>query len=133
MKRRMTVSEMLSILKSEKIKTWFDLGIFIDRFRETKPLPSVKFNETFKEFKKRVTEGGIAFITFLYSVDGVTIEVEKYAKIFRKILKDIKIHYICGKFYPESYKLIDQSTIKHEIPEMRAFDNWKLYKDFYFT
>ncbi len=133
MKIRMTVSEMLSILKSEKIKTWFDLGIFIDRFRETKLLPTVKFNGTYKEFKKRITEGGLAFITFLYSVDGVTIEVEKYAKIFRKILKGIKVHYICGRFYPESYKLIEKSIIKYEMPEMRAFDNWKLYKDFYFT
>ena len=133
MKRQMTVSEMLSILKSEKIKTWFDLGIFIDRFRETKPLPAVKFDGTFKDFKKRITDGGIAFITFLYSVDGVTIEVEKYAKIFRKIFKGIKVHYICGRFYPESYKLIDQRTVKHEIAEMRAFDSWKLYKDFYFT
>ncbi len=133
MKRRMTVNEMLSILKGEKIKTWFDLGIFIDRFREIKPLPAVKFNGTFKEFKKNIVDGGIAFITFLYSVDGVTIEVEKYAKLYRKILKGVKVHYICGKFYPESFKLIDQRTIKHEIPEMRGFDNWKLYKDFYFT
>jgi hypothetical protein len=133
MKRQMTVKEMLSILKGEKIKTWFDLGIFIDRFRETKPLPSVKFNGTYKEFKRNIIEGGIAFVTFLFSVDGVTIEVEKYAKLYRKILKGVKIHYICGKFYPESYKLIDKAVIKHEIPEMRGFDNWKLYKDFYFN
>jgi hypothetical protein len=133
MKKRMKVSEMISALRSEKIRTWFDLGIFIDRFRETKPLPTVRFSGTYKDFKKRITEGGMAFITFLYSVDGVTIEVEKYAKIFRKILKGIKIHYICGRFYPESYKLIDKTTIRYEIPEMRAFDNWKLYRDFYFT
>jgi len=50
----MTVNRMLEILKSEKIRTWFDLGIFIDRFRETKPLPSVKFNGTFKEFKRNI-------------------------------------------------------------------------------
>lgn len=133
MKRRMTVDKMLSLLKEEKINTWFDLGIFIDRFRETKPLPAVRYNGTFKEFKRNIVDGGIAFITYLYSVDGVTIEVEKYAKLFRKILKGVKIHYICGKFYPESFKLIDQRTIKHEIPEMRGFDDWKLYKDFYFT
>ncbi len=133
MKRRMTVNQMLLLLKSEKIKTWFDLGIFIDRFRETKPLPSVRFNGTFKEFKKNIIEGGIAFITFLYSVDGVTIEVEKYAKLYRKILKGVKIHYICGRFYPESYKIVDQRTIKHEIPEMIGFDDWKLYRDFYFN
>ncbi|UCH15656.1 MAG: hypothetical protein JSV22_06750, partial [Bacteroidales bacterium] len=129
----MSVDKMLSLLKEEKINTWFDLGIFIDRFRETKPLPTVRYNGTFKEFKRNIVNGGIAFITFLYSVDGVTIEVEKYAKLFRKILKGVKIHYICGKFYPESFKLIDPRTIKHEIPEMRGFDDWKLYKDFYFT
>lgn len=133
MVKRMSVAEMLSLLRSERINTWFDLGIFIDRFRETKPLPAVKFNGTFKEFTEKIRSGGMAFITFLYSVDGVTIEVEKYSKIFRKVLKDVKIHYICGKFYPESYKLIDPRTIKYEIEEIGGFDSWKLYKDFYFT
>ncbi len=129
----MTVAEMLSLLKSERITTWFDLGIFIDRIRETKPLPAVTFNGTFKEFKEQITNGGIAFITFLFSVDGVTIEAEKYAKILRRILNNVKIHYISGKFYPESYKLIDESTIKYEINEIGGFNSWKLYNDFYFN
>ena len=36
----MTVREMLVELKNEKIHTWFDLGLFIDRFKENKKTPT---------------------------------------------------------------------------------------------
>ena len=35
-KRRVKVNEVLKELNNEKINTWFDLGLFIDRFKEKK-------------------------------------------------------------------------------------------------
>ena len=39
----MTVGEIVKQLKMESINTWFDLGLFIDRFRETRQTPSAEF------------------------------------------------------------------------------------------
>ena len=59
--------------------------------------------------------------------------MEKYAKIFRRCFKKIPIHYIAGEIFPESYKLMDNSVIKYEIPEIKGFNKWDLYEDFFFT
>ncbi len=133
MKRRMSVDNMMNILRNEKINTWFDLGLFIDRFKENKPIPGVSFKGNYESFKNSLASGGVAFITFYYSIDGVTIEVEKYAEIFKRCLKNIPIHFIAGEFFPESERLITNSVLKYKIPEIKGFDNWDLYRDFFFT
>lgn len=130
----MLVTEMMEVLCSENIKTWFDLGLFIDRFKENKPIPVVEFNQSFEAFKSEIHKKGIAFSTFYYSIDGVSIEVEKYAKTFRyNFGDDIAIHYIAGKFHSEASKIMDPRTKTCTIEEMQGFDDWTLYKDFYFT
>jgi hypothetical protein len=133
MKRRMTYKQMIKELKQEKINTWFDLGLFIDRFKEEKPIPTVKYKSSFENFKSQLSDGGMAFATFYYSVDGVTLEVEKYAKSFQHLFPNMPIHYIAGKFYPDADKLIDADFKRHEIKEIRGFDDWKLYEDFFTT
>ncbi len=133
MHRRMTVKEMMKSLKNETINTWFDLGLFIDRVKESRPIPSAEFSSSFDEFKNQISDGGIGFVTFYYAVDGVTLEIEKYAKNFQSLVPDIPIHYIGGEFYPESQELIDPSVGKCAIPEMKSFDKWNLYKDFFHT
>ncbi|NOU61566.1 phosphodiester glycosidase family protein [Marinifilum caeruleilacunae] len=131
---KMTTTEMMDVLRSEKINTWFDLGLFIDRFKENKSIPVVEFNKSFENFKADINKKGIAFITFYFSIDGVSIEVEKYAKTFRNSLgKDTPVHYIAGKFYPEASKIMNPGTKTCTIEEMQAFDDWDLYKDFFFT
>ena len=132
MNKRMSVNDLLKLLKNEKIKTWFDLGLFIDRFREHRPLPPVQFNGTYSEFKKEISKGGMAFITFHYSVDGVTVEIGKYAKIFANNFKNAPIHYISGIIHPEADELIHPNAKKHVINEIQGFDDWDLYKDFFF-
>ncbi|MCK4665202.1 hypothetical protein KAU33_00535, partial [Candidatus Dependentiae bacterium] len=59
------VEEMLSALKSEKIETWFDLGLYIDKLRENRDTPSTNtFHiDEFDKFKEQISRG-IAFITF---------------------------------------------------------------------
>ncbi len=133
MKRRMSTKIMLSLLRKERIHTWFDLGIFIDKFREEKPFPSIGFSGTYNEFKSEISQGAIAFITFLYSVDGVSIEIEKYTKILANLFKGVEIHYIGGKFCSESENIISSEIKKFELEEIQGFDDWTLYNNFYFN
>ena len=131
MKNKLTAKELLTKLHNEKIHTWFDLGLFIDRFKEENNVPTAEFKGTYEEFRNRIDKSGMAFITFGYSVDGVTIEIEKYSKIFRQNFENIDIHYIGGEFLPESDKLIDPRTKKFVIDEAKAFNDWSLYNDFF--
>ena len=129
----MTVLEMLNELKKEKIHTWFDLGLFIDRFRENRRTPATEFMGFYEDFKESVYSGGIGFITFDYGIDGVTIEICKYAKAFRKLIKNVPIHLIATKFYPEGKHLLDKSYKRYKLENVNVFNRWHLFKDFFLT
>jgi len=43
---------MMSILRDEPIQTWFDLGLFIDRFKENKGEIASNFSGSHDDFMK---------------------------------------------------------------------------------
>ncbi len=129
----MKLDELLAFLQEKNIQTWFDLGLFIDRFREEKEYPSVRFNGSYDEFKEHVRKGGIGFLTFHYMVDGVTVEVNKYASLMQRNIPGAPIHYIAGTIHSKTASIINEEYEKHVISEMAGFDEWELYRDFYFT
>ena len=128
----MDATTMLDKLKAEKINTWFDLGLFIDRFKENREVPSAQFTGSFDDFLKSISKGGIAFITFSYSIDGATMESEKYVQVFKKILGNINLHYIAGEFHENSkfYRFPEAKCL--QLDELSSFDNWPLYSDFFY-
>ena len=56
----MAVAAMMEALRSEKIETWFDLGLFIDRFREDRKVPAAEFSTCFQDFCDMLVDGGVA-------------------------------------------------------------------------
>ncbi|PTL98935.1 MAG: hypothetical protein DA407_17250, partial [Bacteroidetes bacterium] len=123
------ITSILKNLKNEKINTWFDLGLFIDKFKEQN-LASA-FNGNASTFDEHIEKGGIAFLTFYFTIDGITVETEKYAKTFKNIYPDIPIHFIAGEIKEEADELIPKDAFRKVIPEMEAFDAWPLFKDFF--
>ena len=123
------IDDILGELRKQKIQTWFDLGLFIDQFKERHSASA--FKEDFMAFGDHLETGGIAFITFYFSIDGITVETEKYAKTFKSIYPNIPIHYIAGEIKPEADELIHKDAFKKVIKEMDGFDNWPLYDDFF--
>ena len=123
------ITNILKELHNEKIETWFDLGLFIDRFKEKKS--KAGFHGDAKSFDASLTKGGMAFLTFYFTIDGITVETDKYAKIFKNIYPEIPIHFVAGEIKPEADELIPKDAFKKVIPEMEAFDAWPLYNDFF--
>ena len=100
----MKLKQLIQLLQKEKINTWFDLGLFIDRVREErdeftdvkkhghKPFPQTIQANSFSAFKNRLGSSSMGFITYHYSIDGVTVEIQKYAKSLKMVLPNIDIH-----------------------------------------
>ena len=107
---------MISDLRAENVETWFDLGLLIDRLREDRPA-SIPVEGDFAEFKLRVARG-IAFVTFDYGVDGVTMEIAKYARGFATLLPYAKIHLIAGAFAELTESILDPDSPWHELEVM---------------
>ncbi|MEN8201734.1 MAG: phosphodiester glycosidase family protein [Bacteroidota bacterium] len=129
----MRLDELLTLLENEKINTWFDLGLFIDRFKEDHDYPSIRFDGSYEDFKEHVRKGGIGFLTFHYMVDGVTVEVDKYASLVRRNIPGVPVHYIAGKIHSKTAPANIEDFEQHVIPELTGFDEWDLYRDFYFS
>ncbi|MBD0778919.1 phosphodiester glycosidase family protein [Maribacter sp. ANRC-HE7] len=123
------ITTILTELKNEKINTWFDLGLFIDKFKDKNSKSAFKGDA--QSFDKQIEKGGIAFLTFYFTIDGITVETEKYAKTFKNIYPNIPIHFVAGEIKEEADELIPKDVIKKVIPEMEAFDAWPLYNDFF--
>ena len=97
---------MVSALRAEGVATWFDLGQLIDRLREDREVPGPRAGGDFEDFKRDVSVG-IAFVTFEYGVDGVSMEIAKYARALGSLLPDARIHYVAGSFAVPSDGIID--------------------------
>ena len=123
------IDDIVSKLRKQEVNTWFDLGLFMDRFKEKQSITA--FNGNLKSYGGKLEKGGIAFITFYFAIDGITVETEKYAKSFKNIYPNIPIHYIAGEIKPEADELIHKDAFKKVIKEMDGFDNWPLYDDFF--
>ncbi|MDV7187980.1 phosphodiester glycosidase family protein [Lutibacter sp. TH_r2] len=123
------ISNILNELNNEKINTWFDLGLFIDKFKDQTSKSAFKGDKPL--FDNHLEKGGIAFLTFYYTIDGITVETEKYAKTFKNIYPNIPVHFIAGDIKQEADELIPKTAFKKVIPEMEAFDAWPLYNDFF--
>ncbi len=129
----MKIDKLLAFLHEEKIETWFDLGLFLDRFKEEKSYPPIQRDGNYDDFKEELRCGGVAFLTFHYMVDGVTVEVDKYASLMRRNIPGIPVHYIAGEIHTKTAPFIKKDYMQKVIPELAGFDEWELYKDFYFT
>ena len=127
----MTAKEMLSALKSETINTWFDLGLFVDRIRDTRGVPAAAFAGFLEDFRESIAQGGMAFVSFYFAVDGVTNETRKYVQSFQKVLGNLPVYYISGEFRSGAEQLLDAAHVKYLIDEMRGFDDWPLYNEFF--
>jgi hypothetical protein len=128
----MNVKEMMSILLNENIQTWFDLGLFVDRFKENRDEIAAHFSGSYNDFLKTLSNGGIAFISFKYSINGVSVEIEKYAKTLNSIFEDLPLHFIGGKFLEKGELLIPPGSRLFQLDELASFDDWNLYEYFFF-
>ena len=123
-------AEMLSALAAESLETWFDLGLLIDRLREDREVPWPRARGDFEAFKRDIA-GGIAFVTFEYGVDGVSMEIAKYARALSALLPDVRLHYVAGSFPGQTDGIIDPKADWHRVPGMNGFDRWPLYRSFF--
>ena len=122
--------EMLDSLREENVTTWFDLCLFLDRLRENRPSPACQPSADLPAFERNVATG-IAFITFDIGIDGVSMEIAKYAEALRLFLGNPRIHYIAGHFEEFSDHVINPEDTWHILPIIQGFNDWPSYRHFF--
>lgn len=121
----MTHKELLKKLHSVKIEDWNDISSFLNIL--SKESPPVK-NYSKEEFYETV-KSGVAFITYDYGIDGVTIEIQKYADCLEKMLtpdpaKPAPVHMIGGEFFDKADSILKPRWDRFVIEDMDGWDKW---------
>ncbi len=128
--RPSTADRMMDALRNEGITTWFDLGLMLDRLRDGRGTPSLSFDDDFPAFARHVSRG-VGLVTFHCTVDGVTVEIGKYAEAMRRALPEPRLHMIMGRFDVRAEPLVGPGVEHHMFPEIDGFNRWHLYRDFF--
>ena len=131
MEKTMTIQNLIDNLNDQNIKTWFDLVQFLRKLN--KKTINEKFEGNFGNFKKHIDSGGIAFVTFSYGVDGVTVEICKYIKTLQTIFNNIAIHIIGSEFSETCDQEIKEKHKSLIVPEIAGFAKWDLFQYFFKT
>ncbi len=116
-------SEIMEKLESYDPTNWSDISNSLKDIKEDGP-PLEQFSRD--EFLEKVRTG-LAFWTFDFGIDGVSIEISKYAQCLYNILSNDKkavIHYISGDFHPQADNIIKPEWKRHLISRANGWSKW---------
>lgn len=75
------------------------------------------------DFRQTIASG-VAFITFAFDIDGVSMEVAKYAQTFEAIVPGIPVHCIAGNFGDKADAVLDPRWNRHVLVGADGWDKW---------
>ncbi len=113
--------KIISEAKNEKIQDWKDIVKYLDGITDKSPQIQKLSKDEFDNYLKK----GIAFITYDYGIDGVSIEITKYAQALENIFgTDVPLHFIGGDFYDKADIVLKPRWKRFHIPNMNGWSKW---------
>ena len=117
-------NRMVSILKKFNPQNWKDIHNILLLVKNTQESSEVSEKGSFpKEIKN-----GIAFITYDYGIDGVSIEISKYAMSLQNFIfknAEPQIHFIGGDFYPQADTVIKPEWKRFKLTGSNGWGKWE--------
>ncbi len=120
------MAELKNILANIKVNDWRDISEFLDSIKST-PESIPALNE--KEFSSMLSTGA-AFVTYDFGIDGVSIEIFKYAECLEEIFPGIPLHFIGGDFHEKADIVLKDYWKRFEIDDFNGWDKWSDGKPF---
>ena len=119
------LANMKSFLSQSNINNWDDITSVITELKNNSPKILHSSEKSFLDNIKK----GIAFITFDYGIDGVSIEIEKYANCLERLFRDVDndtvpLHFIGGDFYDKADTVLRPYWKRYKIQDMNGWSKW---------
>jgi glycosyltransferase involved in cell wall biosynthesis len=115
-------TQLMATLTKAAPRDWVGIAGVIEQLRGSlSPTPSM-----WEAFLRRNARG-TAFLTFDYGVDGVSIEIAKYAQSLEALYEDVSessIHLIGGDFYPQADTVMDPAWHRFKIEGINGWSKW---------
>ena len=114
------MTKLKSILEKINVKDWRDISAFLDSIKSAPEAVPVLEE---KEFSALLSTGA-AFVTYDFGIDGVSIEIFKYAECLEEILPGIPLHFIGGDFHEKADIVLKDHWKRFEIDGFNGWDKW---------
>ena len=120
----MLCEKMISALNVAEIADWCDITAFLAEKKSQ--VASVAQDESAYHDSLRQ---GMAFLTYDYGIDGVSIEIAKYASCFERMLADSdgtipEIHFIGGDFHDKAEAVLQPRWKRFRIEGINGWSKW---------
>ena len=117
--------QMKQMLSEKKIKRWKDISAVLESVKKNSPEIGTFTDKKFLS----ALHNGIAFITYDFGIDGVSIEISKYARCMERIFADVYttppvLHFISGDFHDKADAVLKPSWNRFHIREMNGWSKW---------
>jgi len=102
---------------------WKDLVYLLENIRKRKPPAIISAREDALSYFSK----GVAFITFGYGIDGVTIEIAKYAETLSALFLPVRtpsIHMIGGDFQPQVSSIFRPEWHQFQLDGIDGWSKW---------
>ena len=114
------MTKLKSILEKINVNDWQDISTFLDSIKSAPEAVPVLEE---KEFSSLLSTGA-AFVTYDFGIDGVSIEIFKYAECLEEILPGIPLHFIGGDFHEKADIVLKDYWKRFEIAGFNGWDKW---------
>jgi glycosyltransferase involved in cell wall biosynthesis len=115
--------QMSEALGNASLSNWEEITEILFKFKDSVSTPPLMRSEEFFRLAGR----GTAFITFDYGIDGVSIEISKYAQALESLFElwgDAKIHFIGGDFYSQADSVLRPDWRRFWIEGINGWSKW---------
>ena len=115
--------QLRTVLDNSHPADWGDISTLLRQVRNKKKPALIPQGENPLELFAK----GTAFLTFSYGIDGVSIEISKYAQILTDLFAPFgkaEIHVIGGKFYPQAKSVLSADWHRHQMKGIDGWDKW---------
>ena len=116
-------TRMMTKLNSVDPRSWEDIDRVLSEIRQSSPpLQTSGLPEFLESLRK-----GIAFVTYDYGIDGVSIEISKYAQSLQDILSNgqkTDIVFIGGDFFPQADSVLKPEWKRFRIEGFNGWAKW---------
>jgi len=114
---------MAQLINNAQVSSWEDISREVQRIRSSPhdPLPVSK-----EAYLQSVSQG-TAFLTFAFGIDGVSIDIAKYARALEIIYRpygDPRLHFIAGDFSPRADAILKPHWSRFKIEGINGWSKW---------
>jgi glycosyltransferase involved in cell wall biosynthesis len=114
---------MTYLIGDASVSSWEDIWKEVGRIR-TKQQESLPASRV--EYLRSIGQG-TAFLTFDFGIDGVSIEIAKYARVFESLYRpyaDNGLHFIAGDFSPQADAILRSHWSRFQIDGINGWSKW---------